>query len=199
VPKGEIRIEDLARLERRAGVLRERINRHGGSGPSTSEEAGELASLETAIAALNSARWRRAADEPIGGDVVEILAAVVDREDFLLLRRTTADRWRCECGCDRTIDLERIVRWRPIAMAPTVSADVCTISPSSPTESDAEAHAIVSPASYRGRKRLAIIDDRIQYLTRRAADLKEAGKSARFENDEIEALEWLRTLATHQT
>lgn len=174
-------LEHLGRLQRRAEILRERIAARAGERSSTPEEMGELASVEAAISIVEASRWRRASDEPIAADASEILAVAVDQEGTtLLLRRTTAGRWRCECGCDRAVDAERIIRWRPIdGIVPAKEV-------ASPT---------VSPASYRGRKRLAIIEDRIQYLTNRATDLKQVGKASRFEKDELEALDWIRNLA----
>ncbi len=173
--------EHLGRLERRAEILRERITAHGSSA-STSSEAAELSSVEAAIALLDGSRWRRSIDEPIPDVVNEILAAVVDRERAtMLLRRSGADEWECGCGCGLAVGGDRVIRWRPLAAG-------------APRDEDAVS-PIVGPTSYRGRKRLAIIEDRIQYLTARAAELKAQGSPARYERDELEALSWLRELA----
>jgi len=177
----EVTLEVLGHLERRAEQLRERVAARGGPNAETSSDNAELASLETAIAAADSVRWRRSADEPIAvSNIAEILATVVDQDGVLLLRKTTADRWRCECGCDRAIAEDRIIRWRPTN----------TTAPAKEVESP-----IVSPTSYRGRQRLAIIDDRIRYLEGKAEELKAKGSPARYEKDELEALAWIRELA----
>jgi hypothetical protein len=179
--------EHIGRLSRRADTLRERIGARGGPNADTSSDVAELSSLEAAISLVDSTRWRRSIDEPIPSGVADILAAIVDNQDVtMILRRQEGNEWQCRCGCSRIVAEDHVYRWRP------QKADAI-----GPRDDDA-AEPSVGPASYRGRKRLAIIDDRIRHLAARSAELKQKGTPARYEKDEIEALTWIRELALRE-